>query len=121
MKQEQELQAGLVAEITGLRDRIAAADVVITGEGKLDAQTLHGKGPMGVAEMAKALGKRVIGIGGIIDNSDQLSLKFDGLWEVKPEEMPVKEAIARAGELLEETVALNAEWFMTEASKYSKI
>jgi glycerate kinase len=117
------LQSGfdLVAEITGLRDRIAAADVVITGEGKLDAQTLHGKGPMGVAEMAKALGKRVIGIGGIIDNSDQLSLKFDGLWEVKPEEMPVKEAIARAGELLEETVALNAEWFMTEASKYSKI
>ncbi len=111
----------LVADITGLRDRIAAADIIITGEGKLDAQTLHGKGPMGVAEMAKAQGKLVIGIGGIIDSSEQLSLKFDALWQVKPEAMPVKEAIARAGELLEETVALHAEWFMTVGSKHSNI
>lgn len=95
----------LVAEITGLQERIARADIVITGEGKLDAQTLHGKGPVGVARMARAAGKRVIGIGGIIDDSPELRAAFDELWSVKPEHMSVKEAIMRAAELLEEAVA----------------
>jgi glycerate kinase len=102
-----ELHCGfdLVAEITGLEEKIHAADVVITGEGKLDAQTLHGKGPAGLARMARAAGKKVIGIGGIIDDSPALREAFDGLWQVKPEGMPVKEALARASELLEEAVA----------------
>jgi len=102
-----ELHCGfdLVAEITGLEEKIHAADVVITGEGKLDAQTLHGKGPAGLARMARAAGKKVIGVGGIIDDSPALREAFDGLWQVKPEGMPVKEALARASELLEEAVA----------------
>ena len=54
----------LVAEITSLRDRIAKADLVLTGEGKLDGQTLHGKGPMGVAQMAREFGKPVAAIMG---------------------------------------------------------
>ena len=101
------LQSGfdLVAEITGLPERIAKADIVITGEGKLDAQTLHGKGPMGVAGMARVQGKRAVGVGGIIDWSDAIRSHFDHLIEAKPEGMPVKEAIARAAELLENAVA----------------
>jgi glycerate kinase len=101
------LQSGfdLVAEITGLPDRIARADIVITGEGKLDAQTLHGKGPMGVAAMARVQGKRIVGIGGIIDWSDSLRSHFDQLIEAKPAYMGITEAIARAGELLENAVA----------------
>ena len=104
------LQSGfdLVAEITGLPDRIARADIVVTGEGKLDAQTLHGKGPLGVAGMARALGKRVVGIGGIIERSDALVSHFDHLIEAKPEGMAVAEAIGRAAELLEDAVA--REW-----------
>ena len=101
------LQSGfdLVAEITGLSDRIAQADIVITGEGKLDAQTLHGKGPMGVAAMARAQGKKAIGIGGIIDWSDSLRAHFDHLIEAKPVHIGITEALARAGELLENAVA----------------
>jgi glycerate kinase len=95
----------LVADVTGLLERVKRADLVITGEGKLDAQTLHGKGPMGVAEMAREAGKPVIGVGGIIDDSEGLRSRFQALWQVKPEAMAIPEAVARAAELLEETVA----------------
>lgn len=98
----------LVADITGLRERITRADLVITGEGRLDAQSLNGKGPVGVAQMARAAGKPVVGIGGLVESSDELLEKFDAIWQVKPEGMPVAEAIARAAELLEECVARHA-------------
>ncbi|WP_050029165.1 glycerate kinase [Verrucomicrobium sp. BvORR034] len=100
------LQSGfdLVAEVTGLREHIMEADLVITGEGKLDAQTLHGKGPLGVADMAREVGKRVIGVGGIIDDSPELRRRFDGLVQVKPPEVPIPEAIRRASELLEQAI-----------------
>ncbi len=105
------LQSGfdMVAELTELRGRIARADLVITGEGCLDAQTLHGKGPIGVAAMARLLGKRIAGIGGMVADNPTLRASFDALFAVKPESMPIPEAIARAAELLEETVARNAE------------
>ncbi|MEN9285361.1 MAG: Glycerate kinase [Verrucomicrobiota bacterium] len=57
----------LVAEANGLAAAVAAADVVFTGEGCLDRQTLHGKGPMGVAALARAQGKPVIAVGGIVE------------------------------------------------------
>lgn len=102
----------LVASITGLQDHIGRADIIITGEGKIDSQTLHGKGPVGVAVMARAAGKRVVGIGGIVDESEALKERFDLLIQVKPPEMIVAEAISRASELLEECVAQNARAIM---------
>lgn len=101
-----ELASGfdLVAEAVNLRERIAAADLVITGEGRLDAQTLHGKGPIGVAQMARAMGKRVVAFAGAIDDSPALRAHFDLAHAIKPAEMPLAEAIARAEELLEAAV-----------------
>jgi glycerate 2-kinase len=106
-----ELHCGfdLVAEITGLQEKILQADLIITGEGRLDAQTLHGKGPIGVARMARAAGKSVIGVGGMVDDHPGLREAFDELWSVKPDGMSIKEAIARAAELLEETVAAHGD------------
>ncbi len=105
------LQSGfdMVAELTKLEARIRRTDVVITGEGRLDSQTLHGKGPVGVAAMARQLGKRVYGVGGIVEDNANLRAAFDGLFAVKPANMPIPEAIARAAELLEETVARNVD------------
>ena len=80
--------------------RIAAVDLIITGEGKLDAQTLHGKGPMGVAEMAGAMGKPVIGIGGVIEAREELRSRFEALFQVKPDSLPVSEAMKQGRELL---------------------
>jgi glycerate kinase len=105
------LQSGfdMVAELTELRGRISQADLIITGEGRLDTQTLHGKGPIGVAAMARLLGKPVVGIGGMVDENRTLRASFDALYAVKPASMPIPEAIARAAELLEETVARKTE------------
>lgn len=56
------LQSGIeiVLEETRLEDSIRSADVVVTGEGRLDSQTVMGKAPVGVARLAKKHGKKVI-------------------------------------------------------------
>ena len=48
--------ADLIFELVGLQAAIASADVVVTGEGSFDEQTLHGKAPARVAELARAAG-----------------------------------------------------------------
>jgi glycerate 2-kinase len=53
-----------IAKFTGLEQRIREADVVITGEGRLDEQTLSGKVVMGVTDIAKRYHKRVIVVTG---------------------------------------------------------
>ena len=90
----------LIADLVHLRERIAAADLVITGEGRMDAQTLHGKGPMGVADMARELGKPVAAFAGAIEAEDQLRTRIDFLCAIKPKEMPLAEAMQRGPELL---------------------
>jgi glycerate kinase len=65
----------VVAEVIELREKIARADIVITGEGKLDRQTLSGKAPAGVARMARKADKRVFAIvGQAPGNSDATQL-----------------------------------------------
>jgi glycerate kinase len=54
----------LVAEAVGLRDRIAAADLVVTGEGRFDSQSLRGKVPAGVARLAQEHGLPCVVIAG---------------------------------------------------------
>ncbi|MBX6394296.1 MAG: glycerate kinase [Alicyclobacillaceae bacterium] len=54
----------LVAEAVRLRERVQHADLVLTGEGKTDGQTLHGKTPMGVLEAASSAGVPVILLSG---------------------------------------------------------
>lgn len=94
----------MVAEAVRLRERMAQADVVITGEGRLDAQTLCGKGPVGVARMARGLGKRVVGIAGGVERGVGLEGEFDVLVATKPEAMPLAEAMSRGAGLIEESV-----------------
>lgn len=60
----------IVLEETGLAEKIRAADMVVTGEGRLDAQTAMGKAPAGVARLAKRYGKPVVAFaGGIADGA----------------------------------------------------
>ncbi|WP_213880483.1 glycerate kinase [Pseudomonas sp. dw_358] len=56
----------VVAELTGLADAVRDADLVITGEGRFDAQTLRGKTPLGVTRVAQAAGVPVIVIAGTL-------------------------------------------------------
>ena len=56
--------ADMVLELTGCAAALAGADLVVTGEGSLDAQTLHGKAPAGGAAAAAAAGVPVVGVAG---------------------------------------------------------
>ena len=62
------LESGIriVLEETRLEDYVKEADLVITGEGRLDGQTAMGKAPVGVAELAKKYGKPVIAFAGSV-------------------------------------------------------
>lgn len=54
----------IVTDALHLDEQVADADLVITGEGRIDSQTIHGKVPVGVARVAKRYNKPVIGIAG---------------------------------------------------------
>ncbi len=56
----------LVIEAVGLEEKMAGADLVITGEGKVDEQTAFGKAPAGVARVARKLGVPVVAVGGAV-------------------------------------------------------
>ncbi|QLR44418.1 glycerate kinase [Enterobacter sp. RHBSTW-00994] len=54
----------IVTDALHLDEQVVDADLVITGEGRIDSQTIHGKVPVGVAKIAKRYNKPVIGIAG---------------------------------------------------------
>ena len=69
----------VVADAIRLREKIKQADIVITGEGKLDRQTLAGKAPAGVARMARAEGKMVCAIAGQASEDPEVRRLFDAV------------------------------------------
>jgi glycerate kinase len=93
----------LVAEALRLGERIAAADLVITGEGSLDAQTLGGKGPAGVAALARAAGVPVVAVAGRVEAC--AAALFDAVLTLESFGLPVAESISRAPELVTRLVA----------------
>jgi glycerate 2-kinase len=104
----------VVAEAIGLRAQIAAADLVITGEGKLDEQTLTGKAPEGVARIARAVGKPVFAIAG--QASGDWRGIFDQVFVLMKPPLTEAQAIARAPELLRERAREAARFFISRAS-----
>ena len=79
-----ELRPGfdVVADAVELEEKIKSADVVITGEGKLDSQTLEGKAPAGVARLARKFGKRVFAVVGRVAADQQVREIFEGVYEL---------------------------------------
>jgi glycerate kinase len=92
----------VVAEAVNLESKVKDADVVITGEGSLDRQTLEGKTPVGVARLARKLGKRVFAIAGRTDANRQVHELFHEVHELARPGMSEKEQMKRAAELLRE-------------------
>lgn len=58
----------LILQMLNVKDYLSEADLVITGEGKMDFQSSMGKAPTGVAKLAKAYGSKVIAFAGVVDN-----------------------------------------------------
>ena len=92
----------IVAEAVNLEERIAAADLVITGEGSLDSQSLEGKGPIGVIRMAKEQGKKTAAIAGHISDEVKASGLLDQSISLADSGHPLEYLIANAADLVEE-------------------
>ena len=74
------------------------ADLIITGEGRIDSQTVGGKAPIGVARIAKSLGKPVIGIAGSLsaDVGVVYTHGIDAVFSVVPQPCSLGDALANA-------------------------
>ena len=85
----------MVLDAIGFDEIIAGADLVITGEGRVDSQTLTGKTPFGVAQRAIRQGIPVVAIGGsvAIDAEQAREAGFKDALQVTPADMPLSEAM----------------------------
>jgi glycerate kinase len=90
----------LVAAWLDLPARLAAADLVLTGEGRFDATSLAGKGPGGLVAAARRLGKPVHVFAGSLGLPED-----DHLHAITPPGLPLAEALPRTAELLAAAVA----------------
>ncbi|HEY0010063.1 MAG TPA: glycerate kinase [Tepidisphaeraceae bacterium] len=95
----------LFLSMTGLLEKIATADLVITGEGRIDSQTLAGKAPLGIARACKAAGVPCIVIGGSLGPGSEAMLDegATGLFSIVNGPMLLDDALADAAPLLTAT------------------
>lgn len=99
--------AALVAELVSLDQAMQSADLAFTGEGSMDAQTLQGKTPMGVIEVAQRHGVPVIALVGRLGEGYQ-SLYEVGLtaaFSLANGPMALEQACEQAADLLEQRAA----------------
>ncbi|WP_407331430.1 glycerate kinase [Enterovibrio sp. 27052020O] len=102
-----ELRPGIniVMDAVDLSAHVKDADLVITGEGRIDSQTIHGKTPIGVARCAKQFGVPVIGIAGSITQDSVVVYDhgIDALFSVVSGACTLEDALANAKENVELT------------------
>jgi glycerate 2-kinase len=92
----------LIARFSRLEEHIKKADLAITGEGKFDSQSLHGKVPIGIARMAKKYYTPVVVFAGKIEGNLG-SLESEGislLYPIIDDVMTLQEAMKNGGELI---------------------
>lgn len=101
-----EMKQGIdvVLEAIAFHEAIEDADLVITGEGKTDRQTLSGKTPFGIAKAAQRKGKPAILISGAVDEESRESLipLFTEVHAIMDDDVSVEEAVANAFNHLKE-------------------
>lgn len=85
----------IVLETVRLTELVQDADLVITGEGRIDSQTVHGKTPMGVAQVAKRFDLPVIALSGCIGENYQAVYQcgIDAVFSAVPRAMTLEEAL----------------------------
>lgn len=93
--------ADFVLQLLDFEKHVSWADMVITGEGRVDGQTLNTKAPMAVANLAGKADKPVFAIGGSVDfEANDL---FDGIFSIVNEPLQLNEAMANSKYLLKQT------------------
>ena len=81
--------------LSGADERIRGASLIITGEGRVDFQTLTGKTPYGILKRARRQGIPVVAIGGSVALGEKETSEagFAGVYAVTPSDMPLEEAM----------------------------
>ena len=91
------LESGISLVLNALRAKevFADADLVITGEGRLDGQTAMGKAPVGVARLAKQHGKPVVALAGCVTDAARAvnAEGIDAFFPIVPAAMPLERAM----------------------------
>ena len=96
--------ADLVAEITGFDEEIRTADLLVTGEGRTDEQTAHGKLCAVLADKARAAGAKTILISGALHGDlGEVTHLFDAVFAAVQDVCSLEEALARGRENLPTT------------------
>ncbi|MEM7013463.1 MAG: glycerate kinase [Verrucomicrobiota bacterium] len=110
------LQSGfeLVADLLDLENEVERADLIITGEGKVDSQTLHGKGPHGVAQLAHKHQKPVLIFAGMADDLEAVRAAFDRVEVIRPEGVSIEDSMAQAPQLLEAAASNVRGWIRAQ-------
>lgn len=86
----------LILNIIDFDNIVADASLVVTGEGRIDCQTVMGKAPAGVLRHAKRAGIPCIAVGGGVQWCDELQKSdFDAIYAATPEGMPIAEAMKK--------------------------
>ncbi|NLF31617.1 MAG: glycerate kinase [Planctomycetes bacterium] len=94
----------LVLAASRFAERLAGADLVLTGEGRLDATTARGKTISGILRLARPAGIPVIALAGAVVDHDALGpLGLAGAHAIAPADMPLEQAMAEGRRLLAET------------------
>ncbi|MBN1398432.1 MAG: glycerate kinase [Bacteroidetes bacterium] len=104
-----ELKSGIdiIMDACNFSKRIKNADLILTGEGKIDNQTAYGKVIAGIARRAKSEGIPVIAFAGILENADNLKeLGIADYYQINSSPAPDKKFMMRASEFLQETVKI---------------
>ncbi|MFB7304028.1 glycerate kinase [Heyndrickxia sporothermodurans] len=101
-----ELKRGvdIVTQTLKLETHLDGADLVITGEGKIDGQTIFGKTPIGVAKLAKKKGIPVIGVAGYIEDKNRRVREegIDALFSIVPGATSLEDAMTNAYQYLKD-------------------
>jgi len=94
---------GLILDLVRFADQLPGADLVVTGEGSLDEQTLHGKAPAGVAAAAAKAGIPVVTVSGRLqlDRAQLRAAGIEAAYALTDIEPDVQRCQAEAGPLLE--------------------
>ncbi len=97
----------LVLDVLEFDDKAKGAQLIITGEGKFDAQSAFGKVPMGVAQRARSLGVPVVVVAGsVLPSADVLHGEgVTAYFSILNQPMTLKEAMERGAELVENQAA----------------
>ncbi|MEC2065938.1 glycerate kinase [Bacillus inaquosorum] len=95
----------IVLEAVDFENDVQDADLVITGEGRIDSQTIYGKTPIGVAKAAKSYDVPVIGIAGSVSRDSDAVYQhgIDALFSIVPGAVPLEDAFEHAAEYMERT------------------